>query len=382
MGVKALTAFIKKNSEVTAMKEYTLRKFRNRYWIVAVDAFLMIHQTVTAIRSGNQGEDLTNSHGERTSHLLGIAQKCTTFFEYSIRPVFVFDGQACDRKDNTLDDRKQKRETAETQLLSEKQGSPKYCQLRNMTYRVTQEDIDSTKQMLDLMGIPWIQAPEEADEVCVWLTHQREDGVRWVKGVVSNDLDMLPLGCKYLFKNMSAFLNKRAAQESTIQVISLPRTLRGLRMTYHQFIDACVMLGTDYSKNIPGVGPVKTFQMIQEHGSLRSVLREFPNLDEDHVARLKDARNYFRNAVSNLSQNPDFQVSYASIQQKELCYRELLDYLSAVQSFEISRVTVLLDRIQFSLREMNEQVHLGRNRAGRAYRKASLDDLIEPLGEY
>lgn len=383
MGVKGLTAFIKKNSEIAAMREYTLQKFRNQYWIVAVDASLMIYQTVTAIRSGNRGEDLTNSRGERTSHLLGIAQKCATFLEYSVRPVFVFDGEACDRKDNTLDDREKKRAIAEEQLSCTEQGSPKYCQLRNQTYRVSKKDIQSTQQMLDLLGIPWIQAPAEADEVCVWLTQQRKDGIRWMKGVVSNDLDMLPLGCKYLFKNMSAFLDKkRGAQESKIQILSLPRTLRGLGLTYPQFIDTCVMLGTDYARNIPGVGPVKTLELIRKHGSLKSVLRAFPDLPEDHRERLQDARDYFRNATAALTDNPEFQVTWDSIQQRTMCYPELLDYLSAKHGFEIWRVTTLLNRIQSSLDAMKEQVFLGRNKADRSYRAASPDGvLLAPLEE-
>ena len=75
MGIHGLPILIREIAGKYATKSYELRRFRGM--IVAVDASLMIYQTVIAMRS--TGKDLKNKQGELTSHLHGLFYKIIIF---------------------------------------------------------------------------------------------------------------------------------------------------------------------------------------------------------------------------------------------------------------------------------------------------------------
>jgi len=41
--------------------------------------------------------------------------------------------------------------------------------------------------------------------------------------------------------------------------------------TYETFIEVCIMLGTDFNPNIKGVGLVKVWNLMKEHGSIDAI---------------------------------------------------------------------------------------------------------------
>ena len=71
MGIKGLPNLIKSIAGDAAIKSYKFSKFSGQ--TVSVDASLMIHQTVIAMRSN--GKDMKNNKGELTSHLHGLFYK-------------------------------------------------------------------------------------------------------------------------------------------------------------------------------------------------------------------------------------------------------------------------------------------------------------------
>jgi len=90
MGIHGLPTLIKQIAGRYATKPYDINRFKGM--IVAVDASLMIYQTVIAIRA--TGRDLQNKQGGLTSHLHGLFHKIIGFLERGIKPIFVFDGKA------------------------------------------------------------------------------------------------------------------------------------------------------------------------------------------------------------------------------------------------------------------------------------------------
>ncbi|KAL1406344.1 hypothetical protein Q8F55_008043 [Vanrija albida] len=60
------------------------------------------------------------------------------------------------------------------------------------------------------------------------------------------------------------------------------------------FIDFCILLGTDASPRIPGVGPARALPLIQQHGSIEAVLAA-----EDEVAERVDDVDEFMALVEN-----------------------------------------------------------------------------------
>jgi flap endonuclease-1 len=43
-------------------------------------------------------------------------------------------------------------------------------------------------------------------------------------------------------------------------------------MNMDEFIDLCIMCGCDYTHSIGGIGPIKAFNLIKEHGNIEKVL--------------------------------------------------------------------------------------------------------------
>jgi flap endonuclease-1 len=41
-----------------------------------------------------------------------------------------------------------------------------------------------------------------------------------------------------------------------------------------QFIDLCILLGCDYCDSIRGIGPKRSIELIQQHGSLEKILEK------------------------------------------------------------------------------------------------------------
>src|SRR5271154_3959720 len=218
MGIQGLPSLINKLAGGYAVKSYNFSRFARM--TVAIDTSLIVHQTVIALRSG--GKDLKNKQGQLTSHLNGLFYKVLIFLQNEIVPIFVFDGKAPDIKNKTIEKRRERKMLAEKNLktLSDSEGE-EYIKNFKQSFKPTKQDYKECQILLDLMGIPYIQAPNEADVVCSWLAARYDPNSkkRYVKGVCSDDSDMLALGAPYLFKDMLKFMSKN----KQVKVISLNR---------------------------------------------------------------------------------------------------------------------------------------------------------------
>ena len=150
MGIKGLSNLIRKKAWGYAIASYTPNRFKGM--TVAVDASLIIHQIAIAMRT--KSKDLYNQEGKLTNHLYGFFYKIINFLEEEIIPIVVFDGKPPEIKTKTI----QRRKAAKTK----------------QSFTMSEINLDVVYTILDLMGIPYIVAPGEADVVCAWLT--RRDG--------------------------------------------------------------------------------------------------------------------------------------------------------------------------------------------------------------
>lgn len=364
MGIFGLPKLIKAVAGRAAVRTYQLDKFKDKGWTVAVDTSLMIHQTVIAIRSC--GKDMKNKSGQLTSHLQGLFFKTIIFLEHGITPIHVFDGKASDLKQKTILIRTARKDLASKKLesLDDSEGE-EYIKQFKQTFKPTKEDINEAKIMFDLMGIPYVVAPEEADVVCSWLAARHDaNGKRFAKGVCSDDSDMLPLGSPYLFKNMLKFINKK----KEIEVISLEKTLVKMKLTMSQFVDLCVLLGTDYCTNIPGIGPKGAYKMILRYGSLEKVLEavnkrngkdnDDSSTDSDNDQEISNeecmlaAKNYFNTALTKLD-DANYTLSENQLKLRQFQYEELMDFMCVKHNFDVEKIQNAINRIKQAYIKLN-----------------------------
>jgi len=362
MGIKGLPKLIQECTGDAAIKFYKFSKFEGMS--VSVDASLLFNKIIIGVRSG--GKDLRNSKGQLVSHLHGLFYKILTFLQNKMTPIFVFDGKSPKIKSKSLEKRKIRKMQAEKRLeeISDSEDE-EYIKNYKQTVKLTKEDIKEAQILLDLMGIPYINAPGEADVVCSWLAARHDaNGERYVQGVCSDDSDMLAFGAPYLFKDMLRFMNKN----KPVKVISLNKTLVKMNLTMDQFVDLCVLLGTDYCKNVHGIGPKGAYKLIQKYGTLEAVLQYVNNkrgLDKPEAKKnptvaeelanqecMIDARDYYHNALSDLDKSDDFFITEDNIKLRKFQSEELIDFLCVKHGFDILRIQNGIKRLDQYYREM------------------------------
>ncbi|MCJ1293785.1 Elongation of fatty acids protein 2 [Xylographa carneopallida] len=286
MGIKQLAAVINEHAP-DAIKTGEIKNQFGRK--VAIDASMSIYSFLIAVRS--EGQVLTNETGETTSHLMGMFYRTLRIVENGIKPVYVFDGAPPKLKSGELAKRFQRKaEANEAHEEAKETGTAEEVEkFSRRTVRVTKEHNQECKRLLTLMGVPYIDAPTEAEAQCAVLARADK-----VFAAASEDMDTLCFDSPILLRHLT-FSEQR---KEPIQEIHLDRVLEGLAMDRKQFVDLCILLGCDYLDPIPKIGPNTALKLIRDHGSLEGVVAHIES-DPKHKYTLpadwpyKDARDLF-----------------------------------------------------------------------------------------
>ncbi|KAG8680920.1 Elongation of fatty acids protein 2, partial [Ceratobasidium sp. 395] len=100
----------------------------------------------------------------------------------------------------------------------------------------------------------------------------------------SEDMDTLTFNTPVLYRHLTF----SEAKKAPISEIILEKALEGLGMNMEQFTELCILLGCDYLEPIKGVGPKNAFKLMQEHGSLKEVMKVlYAKMAEREEADLK-----------------------------------------------------------------------------------------------
>lgn len=340
MGITGLPQLINSKTNGKAIKKRNFSYFQGK--VIAVDISILVYKTGIVARS--TGHDMVNENGGLTSHLHGTFYKILQFLENGITPIIVFDGKAPDIKNKTHTKRRNIKDTANKKLKEiSDTTSTEYIKFFKQTFSPKKEDFIEVQIMLDLMGIPYIVAPGEADVVLAWLTtHYDKHGNLFAMGICSEDSDMLVHGAPYLFKDMFSAMNKSSENQVQVTVISLQKTLDKMDVTMEQFIDLCVLMGCDFSERIKNVGPVAVYSLIQSKKNIKDIIIELKEksltnnkiqINDDDVPGMFEARDYFRNAVNELDEMDDFVLTQHNIRLRLYQYDELMDFMCTKHNF-------------------------------------------------
>ncbi len=248
--------------------------------IAAIDASNALYQFLTIIRQPD-GTPLMDHRGRVTSHLSGILFRMATFLDKSIKPVFVFDGEPTDLKKATIEERRKLRTEAGErwkEALARGDEEEAYKQARSST-RVDAAVIETSKELLQLLGIPFVQAPGEGEAQAAHMAARGD-----VRYVVSQDYDTLLFGAPILIRNLTVS-GKRKIRGRTVTVVPerivLADLLSGLSVTREQLIQIGILVGTDFNDGVDGVG-AKTGLRIVRSGEFAGKLKEkMPDFDPE-----------------------------------------------------------------------------------------------------
>lgn len=117
------------------------------------------------------------------------------------------------------------------------------------------------------MGIPYVEAPGEAEASCAALVKSGK-----VFATASEDMDSLTFGSTVVLRHMTA----SEAKKLPIKELNLTKMLEELGLTMEQFIDLCILCGCDYTDSIKGVGYKRATELIKKFGDIETVMK---NLD-------------------------------------------------------------------------------------------------------
>ncbi|XP_038620335.1 flap endonuclease 1 [Tachyglossus aculeatus] len=267
-----------------AIRENDIKSYFGRK--VAIDASMSIYQFLIAVRQG--GDVLQNEEGETTSHLMGMFYRTIRMVENGVKPVYVFDGKPPQLKSGELARRGERRAEAEKQLQrAQDAGAEEDVEkFAKRLVKVTKQHNDDCKRLLRLMGIPYLEAPGEAEASCAALVKAGK-----VYAAATEDMDCLTFGSPVLMRHLTA----SEAKKLPIQEFHLSRVLQELGLTQEQFVDLCILLGSDYCDSIRGIGPKRAVDLIRQHKSIEEIVRRLdPNKYPvpDHWLH-KEARRLF-----------------------------------------------------------------------------------------
>lgn len=272
-----------------AIKENEIKNYFGRK--VAIDASMSLYQFLIAVRQEG-GAQLTNADGETTSHLMGFFYRTIRMVENGIKPVYVFDGKPPTMKAGELEKRKEKREGAQIALdkAKEEGNLEEVDKQSKRLVKVGKEHVDECKILLKFMGIPFVEAPCEAEAQCAELV---KGGKVYAAG--TEDMDTLTFGTNILLRHLTF----SEARKMPIKEFYLDKVLEGFEMNQDQFIDLCILLGCDYVDKIKGIGPKKAIELVKKHKTIENILA---NLDK---TKYPPPQNWMYTEARRLFKEPD-----------------------------------------------------------------------------
>lgn len=253
--------------------------------VAAIDGNNTLYQFLSIIRQPD-GMPLMDRHGRVTSHLSGILFRISTFLGKGIKPVFIFDGKPTELKQATIDVRRKIRDDAGErwkEALERGDEEEAYKQARSST-RVDAAIVETSKELLRLMGIPVVEAPGEGESQAAYMVEKGD-----ARYAVSQDYDTLLFGAPALVRNLT-ITGKRKIRGRSITVnperIVLADVLTGLQITREQLIQIGILVGTDFNDGINGVGPKTGLKLVQKGAFADKLHESLPDFDPDPIIDL------------------------------------------------------------------------------------------------
>ncbi|RLG69807.1 MAG: flap endonuclease-1 [Candidatus Iainarchaeum archaeon] len=243
--------------------------------IIGFDAYNILYQFLSIIRS-RDGQPLMDSKGRVTSHLTGLFYRTINLLEKNIKPVFVFDGVPLELKLKTIEKRHLIREEARAEFEKAlKEGRLEEAKKFAMrASQLTEEMVENAKELLDAMGIPFLDAKHDAEAQLAYMNKNNS-----IFGCASQDFDCLLFGAPRLLRYI-AITGKRKLPGKNIYVdiepemILLEKNLQKLGITQKKLVWIGILIGTDFNEKFPRIGAKTALKLVKECSSFEEIIKK------------------------------------------------------------------------------------------------------------
>jgi flap endonuclease-1 len=317
------------------MKKKTLNLDYLKGKTIAVDANNYLYQFLALVRT-RYGTPLKDSNGNITSHLAGLLFRSTRLIhDYDMSLVFVFDGSPPKLKMKEIRRRRAQRDKAkrEWQKALQKGDYRKAFSKAVMTSRLTKSMVGDAKKLLELLGIPHIQALDEAEAQAAYMAIRKD-----VWAASSKDYDCLLFGAPKLVRFLTIhgreyLPSKGLTRPLNPELIDLQQLLSFHQITRQQLVDLAILVGSDFNEGIKGVGPKTALKLVKKYGKIESL----PDKFSEEVPKYREIREIFLKPKTI----SEYQLSLTQLNEKELYH-----FLCDERSFNPKRVDVAVERMK------------------------------------
>jgi flap endonuclease-1 len=252
--------------DLLIVKEINLDYLQNK--TLAVDTNNMLYQFLTTIRS-RDGTVLTDSHGNTTSHLVGLFSRATSLMQRQIKFIFVFDGEYPALKKKEQERRYELKKEAQQayEIAKEREDIDSMKKYASRTAYLTAEMRQEAKELITALGFSIIDAPCEGEAQVAQVVKEGK-----AFAAVSQDYDTLLYSTPFLIRNLSIAVKRKKANTLAYtnvepELLNLSDNLNLLGIDKEQLIALAMLIGTDYNYGgIHGIGPKKALKLVKEHG--------------------------------------------------------------------------------------------------------------------
>ena len=317
--------------------------------IIAIDAYNAIYQFLSIIRQPD-GTPLKDSTGKITSHLSGLFYRTSNLIEMGLKPVYIFDGKSPALKATEIERRKQ----VKAQAIAEYEKAATTGDITKMRIyaqaATTMKDymLDDSIKLVELMGLPWIQAPGEGEAQAAHITKQGNADY-----CVSQDYDSLLFGAPKLLRNVTISGRRKLPGKNmyidiTPEVAELPKILNSCKLNYEQLVDVGILIGTDFNPDgIKGIGPKTALKLIKEYGTI-----------ENAIPHIKDATFPVEpTEIRNIFLQPKVSDDY-KMEWKEPNQQGIVDFLCEEKEFSKERIQKALERMDIGSKKQKSKTSL------------------------
>ncbi len=320
--------------------------------VVAIDAYNALYQFLAIIRQPD-GTPLKDSTGKVTSHLSGLFYRTSNLVEMGIKPIYVFDGAPPVLKRAEIERRRQIKVEAAVhyEKAVAKGDMAKARMFAQATTSMKDYMKDDSMRLLDLMGLPWVQAPSEGEAQAAHMTRKGDADY-----CASQDYDSLLFGAPMLLRNITISGRRKLPSKNIYvdvvpELVELDKVLKECGITHEQLIDVGILIGTDFNPDgIKGLGPKTALKLIQR---TRNSGKRVATHKERRVPSIR------QRAYAKFSSTPTSRDDY-TMEWKEPDVEGIVNFLVREKDFSEDRVQKIAGENAAGRNKREGQNHVGK----------------------
>ena len=296
---------------------------------VAVDGYCWLHKSIYLLSE----QIFHNPHSKR--YLRYLNKRVDQLLRFNITPVIVFDGDKLQMKKIEEEERQKRRnEVTMESLKLIRKGKEKEAQTKRL------EGIDINPQMayefiklLKQKKVEYYVAPYEADVQLAYL-----DKINYVDCVITEDSDLLALGCKKVLYKLD--LDTNIGLEIEIKNLKKCTKYDFSEFDSDKFLTFCILSGCDYFK-IKTVGANNAYKVITNSSSYKKCIKTLcDNVNkknkESEQLKYEDLIEKFEKAFLTFR----YQVVYCPLENK-------LRYFSDIKKSKYKFASKYMNNLDF-----------------------------------